>query len=133
MFVSSKDHLPRHFIVKTNNSMMSHSGPSFLLLVLLVLVSTTSVMAQSSVPLPVETLPAGGNPEVTPIPESQEGTSGPTTQVLTQSFGETAAPAPTQGPVATPAPTLKSGGVSMEPPSLQMAVVGMTGVAAALL
>jgi hypothetical protein len=93
----------------------------------------TSVVAQSAVPLPTETLPAGGNPDVTAIPESQGGTLGPTTQVLTQSFGETEAPAPTQGPVTSPAPTMKSAGAIMEPPSIQMAVVGMAGVAAALL
>jgi hypothetical protein len=113
--------------------MKSYSGSSFLLLVLLLVGSMTSVVAQSAVPLPTETLPAGGNPDVTPLPESQVGTLGPTADVLTQSMGSTAAPAPTQGPVPSPAPTMKSGGVIMEPPSIQMAVVGMAGVAAALL
>jgi hypothetical protein len=105
-----------------------------LMFLLLASIASNNVAAQSSVPLPVETLPAGGNPDLTPLPESQEGSLGPTTEVLTQSFGETAAPAPTQGPISTPAPTLKSGGVIMEaPPSLQSAVLGMAGVAAALM
>ena len=88
-------------------------------------------MAGSAMPIEAPTLPIGSNPDVTPIPDSQLGTSGPTSQVLTQAFGDVATFPPSQAPVeASPA------GAPVQPPSMvhaTTAAVGVAGMAAVLL
>ncbi|CAB9529101.1 expressed unknown protein [Seminavis robusta] len=92
--------------------------------------------------LPPETVPAGGNPQVTPDPESQEGTQGPTTQVLTQVLGQTFAPAPTPIPAAavetdeSPTSAPGSGATDILASTFKVqiaAVVGLAGVVMAML
>ena len=79
--------------------------------------------AQTDQPIAAPTFAVGTNPVVTPRPDSQVGTLGPTTQVFTQQFGDTFVPAPTPIP-ETEAP---SSGVSRPP----VTVTGLTGIAAA--
>ena len=101
---------------------MKISVPFLLLSVLAVSGQETNTTAGETIPIAAPTLPAGSNPQVTPKPETQPGTIGPTTAVLDDQFGETAAPAPT--PAASDqdarAPTVQMG-----------TTVGLAGVAAA--